>query len=148
MHVPAERALAAEKRQERQAVRELVSRLGRAQRPLQPRVQVPAIRERTAFAEPPLVQAVEEEPRPRLGRGRLVDDAGCGRRPDHHRRASGSDAAGADVRAGAIAESGPDARDLLVGDGREPRGVEPDCVQRLVVPRQPVRVEEPGAARR
>ena len=65
VHVPAERALAAEKRQERQPVRGLVGRLGVAQRLLQPRVQVPAVGERTAFAEPPLVEAVRKSP----GRG-------------------------------------------------------------------------------
>ena len=114
----------------------------------EPGVQVAAIGERAALAEAPAVEAVQEEPRTRNGRVGLVHDAQRGRGPDHQRGSSARGAPRADVRARAVAERGADAGDRLVGDRRQLRSVDPDRRKRLVVPVEPVRIEEAGAARR
>ena len=110
-------------------------------------MQVAAVRERTSFAEPLVVEPVEKEARPRLCVGRLVDDARRRGRADHHRGSPAREATGADVRARAVAERGPDACNRLVGERRELGRLQSERSERLLVPRELVRVEEAGPAR-
>src|SRR5437764_3212058 len=65
VRVPAGRALAAEKRQEREPVLPVTDSGRRGQRLLEPRIEVAAVRERAALDDAPVVEEVEEETRPR-----------------------------------------------------------------------------------
>ena len=130
----------------RGAVRE-IRRVDVTQRPHEPRVQVAAVGQRTALAEAPVVEAIEKEPGTRLDATRLVDDAGGGRRADHHGRSLARHASCADVRACAVTERRPDSGHRLVRHGRQLRGVDLERGERLLVPRELVRVEEPAPAR-
>ena len=110
-------------------------------------MQVAAVRQRTSFAEATFVESVEKEAGTSLGCRRLVDDPRSRRGAHHHRGPPAGDAAGADVRAGAVAERRPDAGVEVVGERRELRRRQSERGQRLLVPGERVRVEEPGAAR-
>ena len=150
--VPAEAPLAAEERQERQAVRCRLA-IGEAcgvdvaQGAAEPGEEVAAGAQRAALAEAAIIEAVEEEPRLRLRPLRLVHDPQRARRSDHQRGAAAADASRADVRARAVASCGNDVRDRVVADRRQRRDVEAEQVESLLVPGEPVRVEEAGAGR-
>src|SRR5439155_20272204 len=142
--VPAGRTLAAEEGQEDEpvvswvALRERSRRAG--ERPLEPAVEVAAVRKRTALDDVPFVGQVEEEPRLGLWSLALVEHAECARGADHERGALARRAAGARVRAGRVAP------ERQVGDRRQSRAVEAQRREQLLVPAARREVEQ--AARR
>src|SRR5207248_800184 len=111
---------------------------GASEHALEPGEEVAAVRDRPALDEPPLVQPVAEETATRLGPLRLEQNAVGTGRSDHQRRAVARRAAGADVRAGAVAE-GREPRllrsDRRVRDLGQPPGAELELPQQLLVPR-------------
>ncbi len=114
---------------------------GVGERPLEPVVEVAAVRERAALDDSALVGQVEEEARLRLRPFALVEHAERTGRADHERCALARRAARARVRARGVAPE-RDVRDL-----RQPVAVDSDRGQQLLVPLARRQVEQSARRR-
>src|SRR6185437_7351835 len=97
----------------------------RDERALEPGVEIAAVRERTALADSPLVDAVHEEAVVRLRSLGLVEDSHRAGGADHQRRALEADTARTEVRADAVEPY------RHVRDRRQARRVEAEPVEQL-----------------
>ena len=86
---------------------------------LEPGVQVAAVGDRAAFDDPPLVEEVREEPRRAAPARPRAATRYAPEVPIISAARSGVDAAGAEVRAGAVAERRVDRPDRLVAERRQ-----------------------------
>jgi len=119
--------------------------LGGSKRLVQPRMEVAAVRERAPLHHPPLVEQVEEEPRPGLRSLRLVEDPQRAGGSDHQRRPRPAGAARSEIRAGAVDQGRIPARLRPVRKGRQPLLVDAEHLEELGVPAAGGEIEQAGA---